>query len=658
MDGAHDDREAGDPPAAVGEGEFRTGASVGHGYLSGVTFADRLVTFSSVDGQALFEGDIVLDGRITIIEEVGETPPAAAEPDVALDMADEDRTLAGAVVVTGGQYRWPNGIVPFEVDSGLPQAQQTAVTDALNHWRSRTRLSFPQHSQSDSNWIRFVSGSGCSSQVGRQGGRQDITLGAGCGTGQAIHEIGHAVGLWHEQSREDRDTFVTIFWQNIDPAQRHNFDQHITDGDDVGEYDYGSIMHYPTWAFSINGQDTIEPKQAGVTIGQRSGLSPFDTAGVRSIYPLLQAPTDRTFVGDFTGDGQTDLLAYVPARLNWWLGSATAGGQLALHDVGSTAGFGQVGDGRPFWIGRFSAPDRDEILFYYPGDDNWWLGRFDGSTLGWRLVSNTRGFGHAINDGRPFWIADFNGDGKSEVLFYYPGDDNWWIAVDNGQAFVWSFAGNTRGFGHAINDGRPFWIGDFNGDGKAEVLFYFPGDDNWWLGTFNGTTLTWSHVGNTIGFGHAINDGRPFWIGRFSHPDRDEVLFYFPGDDNWWLGRMTGAALSWSPAGNTRGFGHGIYDGRPFWIGDFDGDARSEVLFYFPGDRNWWRAAHNGSQLAWSLAGNTTGFGQIWDGRPFWIGRFALAGHDNVLFYYPHDGKYWLATLAAPQFGWRMFGDF
>jgi hypothetical protein len=70
-----------------------------------------------------------------------------------------------------------------------------------------------------------------------------------------------------------------------DPAQ-HNFNQHITDGDDLGTYDYGSIMHYPRNAFTINGQDTIIPRQAlpaGVTMGQRSGLSAGDIAGVHTM---------------------------------------------------------------------------------------------------------------------------------------------------------------------------------------------------------------------------------------------------------------------------------------------------------------------------------------------------------------------------------------
>jgi hypothetical protein len=69
---------------------------------------------------------------------------------------------------------------------------------------------------------------------------------------------------------------------------RHNFLQHITDGDDLGPYDYGSIMHYPPTAFSINNQATIIARQAlppGVVMGQRAALSQGDIDGVHTLYP-------------------------------------------------------------------------------------------------------------------------------------------------------------------------------------------------------------------------------------------------------------------------------------------------------------------------------------------------------------------------------------
>ncbi len=248
------------------------------GFISGATFRNKAVQYSVVGDLAMFEGDICL-GTVAELERGSALAQATAT---------EDMKAAG-VGVTGSQYRWPNALMPYEIDPALPN--QARVTDAIAHWEANTNMRFVQRTAANAaqypNYVRVFRGDGCWSYVGMQGGQQLLSVADGCTTGSTIHEFGHAWGLWHEQSREDRDAFVSIQWANIESGKESNFNQHISDGDDIGAYDYSSIMHYGRFAFSKNGQPTILQLQSGPTIGQRSALSAGDIAAVHHMYRTM-----------------------------------------------------------------------------------------------------------------------------------------------------------------------------------------------------------------------------------------------------------------------------------------------------------------------------------------------------------------------------------
>lgn len=261
---------------------------IGETYISGQSFINKKVYYSIKDDLAIFEGDILL-GNVDEAEKWREV--------------QENNNYSRAQIIKGARYRWPNGIIPYTIASNVSSRTQTLITRAIAHITERTSIRFVPKTSQYPNYINMNSTTqACYANVGDiQRGKQNLNVYEGCGFGGIVHELTHAIGLWHEQSRVDRNQFVRINWQNIRSGQEHNFNQHITDGVDIASYDYNSIMHYNAYSFSKNSQPTITPLQAGVHIGQRNGLSQGDIAAINTMYPNNNAGVTSSSTSWTTG---------------------------------------------------------------------------------------------------------------------------------------------------------------------------------------------------------------------------------------------------------------------------------------------------------------------------------------------------------------------
>jgi len=205
-------------------------------------------------------------------------------------------------------YLWIDRHVPYELDTAFGGSQeQKVVYDAMKDIEEQTCIKFVPFNGQHHNWIKFVRKNGCYSKVGRtfwSQGYQEISLGSNClYKGIVMHEILHALGFYHEQSRNDRDKYVEIFWENIAKGRENNFaKQSVDTAELLGEpYDFDSIMHYGKFSFALN---TSAPTILSIAnpsqpLGQREKLSQTDIRQLNKLYDCKNTGTGWSNWSDF-----------------------------------------------------------------------------------------------------------------------------------------------------------------------------------------------------------------------------------------------------------------------------------------------------------------------------------------------------------------------
>jgi hypothetical protein len=219
----------------------------------------------------------------------------------------------------------------------------------------------------------------------------------------------------------------------------------------------------------------------------------------------------------------------------------------------------------------FDGDGKSDILWQQPVSGDLWVWFMNGSySAGSTVITGA-------TDWRTPGAADFNGDGKPDILWQHPVSGELWVWFMNGAVSL----GSARIGGSAV--WKVVGTGDFNGDGKSDILWQNSTSGELWVWFMNGIAqigaaqLNGATDWKSVGTADINGDGRP------------DILWQHPSSGELWVWYMSGIAqIGAAPLAGATAW-------RVAGTGDYKGDGKTGILWQLPATGELWTWFMNGT---------------------------------------------------------------